>query len=186
MTPKKLLILDLDETLVFAAERPLARAADFLVGPYHVYKRPGLAGFLDVCFELFDVAVWTSSSPLYAEEVVGAIFPDPSRLVFVWASDRCTPAYDPETGEHCAQKNLKKIKGRGYPLGSVIAADDSPEKWRQSYGNLVRVAPYYGAEEDAELSQLASYLSFLERQPDVRAVEKRQWRHHASGPNRVQ
>ena len=177
MPPKKLLILDLDETLVFATERPLARAADFQVGPFHVYRRPGVAALLDSCFELFDVAVWTSSSPLYAEEVVGAIFPDPARLVFVWASDRCTRAYDPETGEHCSQKNLKKIKGRGYSLGSVIAVDDSPEKWRQSYGNLVRVAPYYGAEEDAELPLLASYLNFLEGQPDIRAVEKRQWRH---------
>lgn len=180
MTPRKLLILDLDETLVFATERPLVRAADFHVGPYYVHKRPGLTGFLDRCFELFDVAVWTSSSPLYAEEVVRAVFPDPARLAFVWASDRCTPAYDPETGEHCGQKNLKKIKGRGYPLGSVIAIDDSPEKWRQSYGNLVRVAPYHGAEEDAELPLLASYLHFLEGQPDVRAVEKRQWRRHAA------
>ena len=46
----KLLILDLDETLVFAAERPLTREADFRVGPYHVYGRPGLAVFLDQCF----------------------------------------------------------------------------------------------------------------------------------------
>ena len=178
--PKKLLILDLDETLIFAAERPLARAADFHVGPYHIYRRPGLADFLNRCFELFDVAVWTSSSPLYAEEVVGTVFPDSSHLAFVWAGDRCTPRYDLETGEHCAQKNLKKIKGRGYPLGSVIAVDDSPEKWRQNYGNLVRVAPYQGAEEDTELPSLASYLHFLEGQPDIRAIEKRQWRHHAS------
>ena len=163
MTPKKLLILDLDETLIFAAERPLARGGGLPRGAVHVYRRPGLADFLEHCFELFDVAVWTSSSPLYAEEVVGAVFPDPSRLAFVWASDRCTPAYDLETGEHCAQKNLKKIKGRGYPLGAVIAVDDSPEKWRQSYGNLVRVTPYHGTEEDTELSLLASYLHFLRK-----------------------
>ena len=177
MTPPKLLVLDLDETLLFAAERPLERVADFRVGPYHIYRRPGLAAFLDQCFQWFEVAVWTSSSPLYAEEVVRAVFPDPSRLSFVWASDRCTPAYDPETGEHCARKNLKKIKGRGYPLESVVVVDDSPEKWRQSYGSLVQVTPYLGAEEDTELALLASYLHVLKDQPNIRAVEKRQWRH---------
>lgn len=181
MPPKKLLILDLDETLLFASERPLARAADFRVGPYHVYRRPGLAAFLDYCFQWFEVAVWTSSSPLYAQEVVQAVFPDLPRLAFVWASDRCTPAYDLETGEHCARKNLKKVKARGYPLESVVVVDDSPEKWRQSYGNLVQVAPYLGAEEDTELARLASYLHVLKEQPDIRAVEKRQWRHHALG-----
>lgn len=66
ISPKKLLILDLDETLVFAAERRLMRDADFRVGPYHVYRRPGLADFLDRCYQRFEVAVWTSSSPLYA------------------------------------------------------------------------------------------------------------------------
>jgi len=46
----KLLILDLDETLIFATERPLTREADFRIGPYHVYRRPDLADFLDQCF----------------------------------------------------------------------------------------------------------------------------------------
>ena len=50
VSPGKLLILDLDETLIFATERPLTREADFRVGPYHVYGRPGLADFLDQCF----------------------------------------------------------------------------------------------------------------------------------------
>lgn len=176
MPSQKLLILDLDETLLFAAERSLTRTADFRVGPYHVYERPGLTAFLDYCFQWFTVAVWTSSSPIYAEEVVRAVFPDPSRLAFVWASDRCTPAYDPETGEQCAQKNMKKVKARGYSLDTVITVDDSPEKWRQSYGNLVRVMPYHGAEDDTEFTLLTAFLDVLKEQPDIRAVEKRQWR----------
>jgi len=74
---------------------------------------------------------------------------------------------------------LKKIKKLGYPLESVIVVDDSPEKWRQSYGNLVQVTPYLGTEEDTELALLASYIHVLKDQPDIRAVEKRQWRHRA-------
>lgn len=50
VSPGKLLILDLDGTLIFATERPLTREADFRVGPYPVYGRPGLPDFLDQCF----------------------------------------------------------------------------------------------------------------------------------------
>lgn len=176
MPPRKLLILDIDETLLFASEQPLEREVDFRVGQYHIYKRPGLAEFLDHCFHWFDVAIWTSSSPLYAEEVVKAIIPYPTRLAFVWDSDRGTLAYDLETGERYATKNLKKLKRLGYSLEAVIAVDDSPEKWKQSYGNLVQVAPYHGAAEDTELIRLASYLDFLKDQPNIRSIEKRHWR----------
>ena len=175
---KKLLILDLDETLIYARPHTLAGSSDFQVGPYQVYKRPHLDDFLAACLDWFEVAVWTSASPEYAMGVLYAIFPDPQRLAFVWASDRCTVAYDHEIGEHCARKNLKKIKKRGYALESVIVVDDSPEKWRQSYGNLVPVRPFLGDENDNELSQLIPYLRFLQDQPNIRTLEKRHWRSH--------
>ena len=44
---KILLILDVDETLVFATEKELSRKADFIVFDYHVYKRPYLNQFLE-------------------------------------------------------------------------------------------------------------------------------------------
>jgi hypothetical protein len=37
---RQLLVLDLDETLIFATETPLNRSADFLIDRFHVYKRP--------------------------------------------------------------------------------------------------------------------------------------------------
>lgn len=58
----KLLILDLDETLIHGTEHPLERSPDFVVGPYAVYKRPGLSDFLCRMSESFDLAVWTSST----------------------------------------------------------------------------------------------------------------------------
>lgn len=87
---KKLLILDIDETLIYATEKTLERKADFRVGHYFVYKRPHLKEFLSQCLDWFEVAVWTSSSPDYAKEILANIFDDVSVLSFVWASDRCT------------------------------------------------------------------------------------------------
>jgi TFIIF-interacting CTD phosphatase-like protein len=84
---KKLLILDLDETLVYATETALARQPDFSIYSYAVYKRPYLNFFLKTCLDWFNVAIWTSSGSEYATVVVAAIFEDPQSLDFVWSSN---------------------------------------------------------------------------------------------------
>ncbi|MEG4444127.1 HAD family hydrolase [Microcoleus sp. AT9_B5] len=175
---KKLLILDLDETLIYATEASLHRQADFLVGPYHIYKRPFLDVFLKNCLDWFEVAVWTSSTPSYAIAIVSAIFENPKTLSFVWASDRCTVAYDynMEWLEYYNRKNIKKVKRKGYRLESIVAVDDTPQKWERSYGNLVRVNPFEGDETDDELKYLLLYLDKLRYEENIRSVEKRFWR----------
>ena len=162
---KKLLILDIDETLIYAAEASLPRQADFLLEQYHIYKRPFLNVFLKNCLDWFEVAVWTSSTPSYASAIVSAIFENPKTLSFVWASDRCTVACDMEWLEYYNRKNLKKVKRKGYRLESIIAVDDTPQKWDLSYGNLVRVNPFEGEETDDELKYLLLYLDNKSMKP---------------------
>lgn len=178
---RKLLILDLDETLIFATETPLKRDADFRVGHYHVYRRPFLSDFLTESMERFTVAVWTSSSPDYAAAVVATIFPDPTRLAFAWAADRCSTRYCPEDGSYYTRKPLIKVCRRlGYARERIIVVDDTPRKWEQSYGNLVSVLPFEGDPSDAELPQLSAYLNHLRNISNVRTIEKRRWRSEAS------
>jgi RNA polymerase II subunit A small phosphatase-like protein len=179
----KLLILDLDETLIYSLETPLSRKPDFLVEPYFVYKRPNLDNFIATCFEWFDVAVWTSSGAQYATAIVAAIFPNPQLLKFVWTSDRCSIAYnynydliDGHYPTYYSRKLLKKVKRQGYPLESIIAIDDTPRKWEKSYGNLVRIAPFEGDESDRELDYLLDYLDILKDAENIRSIEKRGWR----------
>jgi len=174
---KKLLILDIDETLIYATEASLPRQADFLVGQYHIYKRPFLNVFLKKCLDWFEVAVWTTSTPSYAIAIVSALFENPKTLSFVWASDRCTVAYDMEWLEYYKRKNIKKVKRKGYRLESIIAVDDTHQKWEHSYGNLVRVKPFEGEETDDELKYLLLYLDQLRYEENIRSVEKRFWRH---------
>lgn len=180
----KLLILDLDETLVHAAEHPLQHAPDFRVGPYSVYKRPGLDAFLCRMGQVFDLAVWTSSTRPYALPVVENIFPQGIQPGFVWARERCTWKFNPDMHEHEWLKNLDKLKRKGYRLEQVLMVDDTPAKLARHYGNLVRVRPFVGDQCDAELAQLGEYLCTLAAAPNVRAVEKRSWRSHL--PPRVQ
>lgn len=71
----KLLLLDLDETLIHARHAPLAYAADFQFDAYHVYKRPGVEQFLLNISRHFTIGVWSSASEEYVKEIVGTITP---------------------------------------------------------------------------------------------------------------
>lgn len=178
--PRKLLVLDLDETLIHATENGLERDADFQVGPYFVYRRPHLDTFIGSVSQHFDIAVWTSSGAVYAQQIVQQIFPA-GLLRFVWASRRCTTVRDPLTGEYMGIKNLQKLKRQGFALESVIAVDDTPFKYRRHYGNLVCVSEFVGDPADTELRWLAEYLPTLAAVANVRKIEKRGWRKTVEG-----
>jgi len=171
----KLLVLDLDETLIHATYAPLGRTPEQRVGPYAVYHRPGVAEFIDRALAGFEVGIWTASTLSYALPVLAALVPR-DRLAFVWGRERCTMRYDPETHEYEHLKDLKKLRRRGYDRTKVLFVDDTPAKIARSYGNYVCVEPYLGAPEDGELAALATYLDHLGRVDDVRRIEKRGWR----------
>lgn len=173
---RKLLVLDLDETLIYATSASLDRPADFILGPYHVYRRPGVAGFIQGMRKHFELAVWTSSGASYAQGVVRELFGSENAPVFVWSSERCTRHFDAERYCYILSKDLNKLKRRGYRLEQVLIVDDSPEKLRRHYGNLVRIAPYTGAQVDHELSLLGQYLIQISAHDNVRTLEKRGWR----------
>jgi len=146
---KKLLILDIDETMVSSR---YAGKGDFQVGPFVVTKRPFLDEFLAKVVEIYDLAIWTSSSSDYATGVIQEIIKHP--LKFLWTESRCTSRVDMETGERFHVKNLKKVKEDGYDLSSVLIVDDSPEKLKLNYGNLVRVPEFTGDPSDTVLKAL--------------------------------
>lgn len=174
-----LLILDLDETLIYATESPLKKKHDFTVGNYFVYKRPYLDIFLATCFNWFEVAIWTSSSPDYAKEITNNLLLNSQELKFIWASDRCTTCYDFETVTYYWSKNLKKVKRQGYQLEKIICVDDSPEKHQKNYGNLVKVKPFFGSDDDNELNYLLRYLDIIKQCDNVRKIDIKNWKQKA-------
>lgn len=175
MNHRKLLVLDLDETLIHATEEARDHAPAFEYGTYSVHKRPHLDAFLQSAFAEFDVGIWTSAGADYASYIVSRIM-DPAALKFLWASRRCTMRRDFTTGGYYSLKRLSKLKSLGYRLEHIIAVDDSPEKHRANYGNLVRIAEFTGNTEDVELLLLAQYLKLLAKESNVRRIEKRDWR----------
>ncbi len=171
-----LLVLDLDETLVHATERPLERPAAFRLGRYNVYPRPGVNEFLESVLDAFThVGVWTASTLPYALPVLDHLV-DRDRLAFVWGRERCVYRYFRETDDHVWLKPIRKLRRAGFAKERILYVDDSPEKIIQSYSNLVYVRPFLGDPADDELEALLRYLHQLGPLENVRPVEKRFWR----------
>lgn len=171
-----LLILDVDETLLYASDKHLDRDPDFRVGQYFVYVRPHLREFLQRCQEHFRLALWSSSSGDYLSAIVEAVLPAELKLEFVWSRDRCIQRFNGESQELYYVKDLKKVSRQGYHLDRVLIVDDSPEKVERNYGNAIYARPFYGAPDDTELCHLGRYLASLSQIANVRCIEKRDWR----------
>jgi RNA polymerase II subunit A small phosphatase-like protein len=171
-----LLILDIDETLLYASEKRLERDPEFRVGQYFVYVRPFLREFLQRCEEHFRLAIWSSSSADYLNAIVEKVLPRELTLEFVWSRERCIQRFSGETQELYYVKDLKKVCRKGYDLDRVLIVDDSPEKVERNYGNAIYVRPFFGAADDDELRNLGRYLKSVAQLTNVRCIEKRDWR----------
>lgn len=175
-----LLVLDLDETLVYATETPMPNPPDFRLSAYYIYRRPHLDSFLAQTLSLYRVAIWTASGAAYADEVINAILPDRSALAFMWSREKCTKAYDFDLQTHYYIKDLKKVFRQGYRKERVVIIDDSPEKVKRQYGNHIRLSEWKGDPTDTELLLLPRYLALLNGADNVRLVEKRSWKSKVS------
>lgn len=172
---ERLLVLDLDETLIQAEEQPLQHGPDFRVLKYHVYKRPGLDHFLSTCLEWFEVGIWTTGGSEYANAVVRDILNRKEEPKFI-LSARYAPIPDPCNGVWFPAKEIKRLKKMGYRQESIIMIDDTPQKLRRNYGNGIIVSPFEGDPGDNELELLTDYLEVLGPIENVRSIEKRGWR----------
>lgn len=163
MTLRPLIILDLDETLIHSTvSRSRVPHPDFVIDGLHVKIRPHALDLLKVCFDHFDVGVWTSSAWDYAQVVVKGVFPKAyaERLKFVWAREHCIREFDEVLKEELWAKHLSRVEQEiGYGQDWVYLIDDSPEKFRGTPGKIIRVKPFFGDEGDIELLELAGYLA---------------------------
>lgn len=184
-----LLILDIDETLIHASEVSLGYPADFMAYQYHIYRRPFLDDFIVKVSKNFDLAVWSSASDDYVKFIVSNIFPDPTKLKFVWGRSRATfkrflnHEQDTRYFTHAHQeyiKPLSKVKKKGWELSKMLIVDDTPRKCIQNYGNAIYPSPFEGQRDDDELVWLAKYLETLKHVDNVRSIEKRRWRENIS------
>ena len=179
---KALVILDLDETLIYAVKEVEEREPDFEVFEYKVYKRPNLHHFINRLKKSYEMAIWSSAGNEYVNAIVKALKLN-VEFKFVWGRNEATQKRQlddyQETGNDSKfyyVKSLKKVKRMGYKLERILIIDDSPHKSKLNYGNAIYPKSYKGELLDNELLMLVDYLESIKDEMNFRKIEKRNWR----------
>lgn len=147
----RLIIFDLDETLVHATAAPLVGTHTFQVGPYFVCVRPFASELIRFCATHFEIAVWSSSSERYVEAVTAELFEPTVPITFSWGASKCVQKVDPRSNGYVYLKDLRKAMKHGYAVEEIIMIDDSPEKLQRQPTQHLCVQAFMGDPSDTEL-----------------------------------
>ncbi|CAD2218629.1 nuclear lim interactor-interacting factor [Angomonas deanei] len=140
---KLVVVLDLDETLVYGREGP-------------VRVRPGTAELLQCLKDRAEVIVWTAGSRDYALEVINIIDP-------FCAIQHCIYRHPMWwTGEIGCTKDLNQL---GRPLEKTVLIDNTPDVFRANPTNGILVSDFLGTvfKADRVLFTLADIFDFIFR-----------------------
>ena len=166
---RKLLVLDLDETLIHtvSTDEQLPRAPDKLFyfngqgRSYPVYKRPGVERFLMSVASQFEVAVWTAGTRNYAEPILNWL--DPYGFITTRLyRDSCTELED---GSYV--KDLSKLNRL---LSEIIIVDNNPYSFEFQPDNGIQCSDFYFDECDTELIRIRQFLNIIKDVQDTRTV----------------
>lgn len=155
----KLIVFDLDETLVHATATPLPYPHSFKIASYFVYVRPYASELIQLCAGRFDIAVWSSSSALYVEAVTRELFGNAVPLKFAWSVSKCVQKVDPISNGYIYVKDLRKVMKHGYTPNQILMLDDSPEKLQRQPSRHLQVSPFTGQPDDTALLAIIDILA---------------------------
>jgi len=159
--PTKLLILDMDETLVHSCSEWIGRKADLIAADHMIFVRPYAKAFIRLALQCYKVAIWTASYGQYTRDILAHLFDDISDIEFIWDRNDCRRArYD--SGNEYFAKELSKLEQIGWADDSYLIVDDMPEHIVGSQENVIAIKPYFGSIHDAELFALAERLGLNE------------------------
>jgi carboxy-terminal domain RNA polymerase II polypeptide A small phosphatase len=157
---KKLLVFDLDETLIHARHQRLPIKEDFKYDEYYVYKRPYLDDFLLECSQNYSLAIWSSAENDYVKNIAKQLIINDLKFDFVWSLKNCwlkiAQVKDDYWGitrrEPQYIKPLEKIRRKGYKLSNLLIVDDSSYKVIDNQPNSYYIIkPFEGDIKDNEL-----------------------------------
>ncbi|ORX70591.1 hypothetical protein DL89DRAFT_274641 [Linderina pennispora] len=167
-SPPITLVLDLDETLVHCAlskidNADLVFAVEYNEVKYDVYcrLRPGYREFLERASKRFEVAIFTASQQVYADNLLNLI--DPGRRLIRHRLFR----------DSCVYVNTNYVKDLGI-LGrdeaKMLLVDNCPQAFAYQPSNGIPIESWYGDQADRELLRLMDFLETLADADDVRPL----------------
>ena len=187
-TNKKLLLLDLDETLIHSEFRDnynyksldkmkahskcYHRSFSYIENNYKyyfdIYFRPFLFDFLHEIKNYFDLAIFTASSKGYADTVINYIDPNNEFFKFRLYRDACVPIQ-----KYIYIKDLRIIKN--YDPMNIILMDNSLYSFINQPSNGMLIYSFYSNHKDNQLIHAKNFLiKYIYPSKDVR-IEIDKW-----------
>ncbi|CAF0918196.1 unnamed protein product [Brachionus calyciflorus] len=175
MVHKKVLVLDLDETLIHSHHDGLVRPAvkpgtppDFILRVeidrhpvrFYVYKRPHVDYFLSVVSQWFELVVFTASMEIYGAAVADKLDNNKGILRRRYYRQHCTL----DVGSYT--KDLSAICS---DLSKIFILDNSPGAYKGYPDNAIPIKSWFTDPTDTALLNLLPFLDSLRFCSDVRS-----------------
>ncbi|KAJ2078646.1 Nuclear envelope morphology protein 1 [Coemansia sp. S100] len=166
---RKILVLDLDETLIHSSPQGSYRAhhrievvIDKVACLYYVYKRPHVDYFLRRVSEWYKVVVFTASLAEYADPVIDLLDSQNKLIEGRYFRESCVPH------DSSYAKDLTAIDP---DLSQIVLVDNSPLSYFINPTNGIPIQPWVNSDpKDEALLDLLPLLDALRFTDDVRSI----------------
>ena len=180
---KKLLILDLDETLVHSDLDFLLKEKNVKYDtilhfnseeekniPLPLIIRPGLYEFLDYASENFELVIFTASDQDYADTIINYIEKDKKYFKMRLYRNNCI-FIDP--GLYI--KDLR-IFNSWKNIEDIIILDNSLFSFANQLNNGILITSFFDDKDDTFLINVKEYLEYIKNEKDIREINKESFR----------
>ena len=176
---KKILLLDLDETLIHAdfakeyendTKNPYDTIVSFEseneINNVGIFLRPGVKLFLENLSKFFEIGIFTASVSEYADEVIKFLDPENNFIKFKLYRQNCVNVND-----ILKVKDLRILKN--FDLKNVVLVDNNMYSFAAQLSNGILINSFYFNKNDNELYNVYGYLmNYIYQAEDVRKVNE--------------
>ena len=180
---KKLLILDLDETLIhsdmdYSLKEKIDKYDTILYFdndeekniPIPLIIRPGIYQFLDYASKEFDLIVFTASDQQYADAIINYIERDKKYFKMRLYRNHCIFI---EPGLYI--KDLR-ILSSYKKMEDIIILDNSLFSFANQLNNGILITSFFDDKNDTFLNNVKDYLEYIKNEKDIREINKESFR----------
>ena len=185
---KKILVIDLDETLIHSVSRGTTHvnssqghiievkfASSGVSTLYYVHKRPYCDLFLARVSEWYEIAIFTASMKEYADPVIDWLESSlPGKFARRLYRSDCTlrdgVGYIKDLSIFTRPSTTSKVQTQDVGLNEIIIIDNSPVSYAMNVDNAIQVEGWINDQTDTDLLNLIPFLESLRYATDVRNI----------------